>query len=106
MAMTDPDREARANVTMVRSGQKTLSQVIREQGGDPDAHLAEYAADLAKLDAAGIWLDSDVRRVSQAGLTQLRVGASGASAVAAAEPRRREDPAPADAETPPHEEEI
>jgi lambda family phage portal protein len=70
MAMTDPDREARANVTLVRSGQKTLSQVIREQGGDPDTHLAEYAADLAKLDKAGIWLDTDVRRVSQAGLVQ------------------------------------
>jgi lambda family phage portal protein len=74
MPMTEPDREARANVTMIRSGQKTLSQVIREQGGDPDAHLEEYAADMAKLDAKGIWLDSDVRRVSQAGLTQLRVG--------------------------------
>jgi lambda family phage portal protein len=77
MAMTDPDKEARANVIMVRSGQKTFSQMIREQGGDPDTHLAEYAADLAKLDAAGIWLDGDVRRVSQAGLTQMRVGLGG-----------------------------
>jgi capsid protein len=77
MPMTEPDREARANVTMIRSGQKTLSQVIREQGGDPDLQLDEYAKDLAKLDAKGIWLDSDVRRVSQAGLTQLRAGAGG-----------------------------
>lgn len=79
MPMTEPDREARANVIMIRSGQKTLSQVIREQGADPDAHLEEYAADLAKLDAKKIWLDSDVRRVSQAGLTQERAGAGGGS---------------------------
>jgi len=80
MPLTEPDREARANLTMIRSGQKTLSQVIREQGGDPTTHLEEYAADLAMLDDKGIWLDSDVRRVSQAGLTQLRVGSAGESA--------------------------
>lgn len=79
MALTDPDREARANVIMIRSGQKTLSEVIREQGMDPDEHLTEYAEDLAKLDALGIWLDGDVRRVSQAGLAQ-GVGGGGAPA--------------------------
>ena len=102
MAMTEPDREARANVTMIRSGQKTLSQVIREQGGDPVAHLAEYAADMAKLDAAGIWLDSDVRRVSQAGLTQLRVGSNGG--VSGAAGSAPEDPPSDDPETPAEEE--
>jgi lambda family phage portal protein len=77
MPLTDPDKEARANVLMVRSGQKTLSQAIREQGGDPDSVLAEYAADNAKLDKLGIWLDTDVRRVSQAGLTQARPAGTG-----------------------------
>lgn len=101
MAMTEPDREARANVTMIRSGQKTLSQVIREQGGDPDAHLAEYAADMAKLDAAGIWLDSDVRRVSQAGLTQQRAGIGGGGSGEASPDA--EDSAPADPEPEPGE---
>ncbi len=72
MAMTDPNLEARANVVMVRSGQKTLSQVIREQGADPETHLAEYAADLKALDAKGIWLDTDVRRVTQSGLVQTK----------------------------------
>jgi lambda family phage portal protein len=86
MPMTEPDREARANVVMIRSGQKTLSQVIREQGGDPDAQLEEYAADMAKLDEKGIWLDSDVRRVSQAGLTQLRAGAAGGAGYAPQDP--------------------
>lgn len=77
MPMTDPEKEARANVVRIRSGQATLSQVIREQGLDPDRVLAEYAEDNARLDDLGIWLDSDPRRVSQAGLTQLRAGATG-----------------------------
>jgi lambda family phage portal protein len=77
MPMTEVDREARANTQMIRSGQKTLSQVLREQGIDPDEHLEEYASDMAKLDALKIWLDSDVRRVSAAGLTQERVGGGG-----------------------------
>jgi lambda family phage portal protein len=79
MPMTEPDKEARANVIRIRSGQATLPQVLREQGIDPDAFLEEYAAWNKKLDALGVWLDSDPRRVSQAGLTQERVGAGGGS---------------------------
>jgi lambda family phage portal protein len=80
MPMTDPDKEARANVIRLRSGQATLPQVLREQGLDPDAHLAEIAAANKKLDQLGIWLDSDPRRTSAAGLTQERAGAAGGSA--------------------------
>lgn len=75
MPMTDPDKEARANVIRIRSGQASLPEVLREQGIDPDEHLEEIAETNAKLDAFKIWLDSDPRRVSQAGLTQGRVGA-------------------------------
>lgn len=74
MPMIDPDKEGLAYIRRVRSGAMTFSEMIREQGRDPDAHLAEYAEDQKKLDALGIWLDSDVRRVSAAGLTQERVG--------------------------------
>ena len=56
---------------MIRGGLLTLSEAIREQGNDPDEHLAEYAADLKRLDAAGIILDSDVRATSQAGQMQI-----------------------------------
>jgi lambda family phage portal protein len=77
MPMIEPDREARANLMMIRSGQKNLSQVLREMGIDPEAHLAERAEDNALLDQLEIWLDSDPRRVSAAGLTQERVGAGG-----------------------------
>jgi lambda family phage portal protein len=97
MAMTDPDKEARANVVMVRSGQKTLSQVIREQGGDPEAQLEEYAEDLAKLDAKGIILDIDARKVTQAGLTQQVAKPSGSGGAADPGAAAMEDPAAMDA---------
>jgi len=74
MPMLDPDKEGRATSSQVRSGMKTLFQVIREQGLDPEEHLAEIAAANAKLDELGIWLDSDPRRTSAAGLTQASVG--------------------------------
>ena len=96
--MTDPDKEARANVVMVRSGQKTLSQVIREQGMDPDAHLAEYAEDLKKLDEKGIWLDIDPRRVTQSGQGQAQPTPP---APAPEPPTPPEDPTTPDAEPPP-----
>jgi lambda family phage portal protein len=74
MPMIEPDKEGLAYQRLVRNGVMTFSDVVREQGGDPDAHFAEYAADLKRLDEAGIKLDSDVRAVSQAGLTQERGG--------------------------------
>lgn len=77
MPLIEPDKEARAAQLMVRNGQLTFSEMIREQGGDPEAHLAEYAADMAKLKSLGIKLDTNVADVSQAGLTQERVGGGG-----------------------------
>lgn len=76
LPMIEPDKEIRASTQAVRSGVQTLSEVIRERGGDPEAHWAEYAADMARLDALKIKLDSDVRATSQAGLTQERAGLS------------------------------
>lgn len=70
MPMLEPEKEGLAIQRLVRSGAKTISQVLLELGEDPDTHFAEYAADLAKLDALGIVLDSDARRVSAAGLAQ------------------------------------
>lgn len=74
MPMIEPDKEGLALQRLVRGGTMTFSEMVRQQGGDPEAHWAEYAADQAKLDALGIKLDSDVRAVSQAGLTQERAG--------------------------------
>lgn len=77
MPMIEPDKEGLGIQRMVRGGLKTFSEAIREQGYDPDVFLAEYAADLKKLSGLGIQLDSDVRAVSQAGLTQQRAGLGG-----------------------------
>lgn len=77
LPMLEPDKEGLALQRLVRNGTMTYSQMIREQGRDPRAHFAEYAADQKMLDANGIKLDTDVRAVSQAGLTQERVGGSG-----------------------------
>ena len=74
LPMIEPDKEGLAYQRLVRVGAMTPSAMVREQGGDPAAHWAEYAADMATLDALEIQLDSDVRAVSQAGLTQARVG--------------------------------
>jgi lambda family phage portal protein len=87
MPMIEPDKEGLALSRLVRAGVMTHDDMVREQGGDPDAHWDEYAASLAKLDALKIKLDSDVRAVSQAGLTQERVGAGGGAPPAAADDR-------------------
>ncbi len=72
MPMIEPDKEGLAYARLVRTGAMTHDEMVREQGSDPDTHWQEYAAGLKRLDELGIWLDSDVRRVSSAGLTQAR----------------------------------
>ena len=44
--------------------------MIARQGRNPDAVLAEIAATNAKLDALGLVLDSDPRRVTKTGSAQ------------------------------------
>jgi lambda family phage portal protein len=70
LPLLEPDKEGLAYQRLVRTGAMTLSQMIREQGREPAHHLAEYARDLKALDAAGIVLDSDPRRVTAAGQAQ------------------------------------
>lgn len=82
LAMIEPDKEGLAYQRLIRVGAMTPSEMVREQGGDPDAHWAAYAADLQRLDDLKIKLDSDVRAVSQAGLTQQRAGTQNAAAPA------------------------
>lgn len=77
MPMIEPDREGLAYARLMRAGVMTLPEVMRERGKDYAAHIAEIAASNADLDRLGIWLDSDPRRTSAAGLTQERAGAGG-----------------------------
>ena len=75
--MLEPDREGLALTRLVRAGAMTHDEMVRERGQSPTAHWNEYERGLKRLDEKGIWLDSDVRRVSQAGLTQERMSPSG-----------------------------
>jgi lambda family phage portal protein len=84
VAQIDPDKEGQAVKRAIRAGLKTVSGAIREQGLDPETHLAEYAADMRKLDELGITLDSDPRKTTEQGQVQKDTSSSGA------------EPAPAD----------
>jgi lambda family phage portal protein len=59
--LVDPAKEYGALLTAVKAGFITLPEAIRQQGYDPDAVLAEQADYLAKLDAAGVMVESDYR---------------------------------------------
>jgi lambda family phage portal protein len=74
LPMVNPDVEIRANMQAVRSGQKSLSEVIRESGYDPEEVLNEIRDDFERADKLGLVLDCDPRKTSQAGLTQARPG--------------------------------
>ena len=62
--------DAMADLLAMRSGTMTLAQAIARQGHNPDAVLAEIATMNAKLDALGLILDSDPRRVTKTGVMQ------------------------------------
>lgn len=70
MAMIEPDKEGLANQRLVRIGAMTHDQMIREQGGDPEAHWQEYADGLKTLDRLKIILDSDPRKTTSQGQEQ------------------------------------
>ena len=50
----DPKSDVTASVTAIRSGLTSMSQVIRDAGGDPEQVRAEIADDLKQMRAAGI----------------------------------------------------
>jgi lambda family phage portal protein len=68
--LLDPDKEGKANAQLVRSGQMTWPQMVREQGEDPDEQLDEIEAFNKDLDRRGIALDCDPRRMTAAGGAQ------------------------------------
>jgi lambda family phage portal protein len=66
-AMIDPDAEGLAYMRLIRSGLMSHPEVLRERGYDPDAVLAEIAANNKRLDDLGLILDTDPRKTTQAG---------------------------------------
>ncbi|MGE3711819.1 MAG: phage portal protein [Hyphomicrobiaceae bacterium] len=78
----DPLKDAMADLLAMRSGTMTLGQAIARQGHNPDAVLAEIAAMNAKLDALGLVLDSDPRKVTKTGVQQSEPVSSDGNAIA------------------------
>lgn len=54
MPWIDPAKEATANVTLVRAGMKSLSQVIRERGQNPQSVMAEIERERAEAAEKGL----------------------------------------------------
>jgi lambda family phage portal protein len=68
--MVDPVNEGLAIQRNVRSGIQSLSDALRERGMDPQTVFNEIAEDHRTLDRLGIILDSDPRKMTQAGQLQ------------------------------------
>lgn len=68
--MIDPTKETDADLKAVRSGFKTLSEVIREQGNDPDTHFEEIKENNDKIEKYRLKLDSDPRNMTSDGAFQ------------------------------------
>ncbi len=69
--MIDPVKETQAAKDQIRSGFKSLPETVRELGYDPEQTLKEISESNAKLDEAGIILDSDPRKISGGGSFQV-----------------------------------
>jgi lambda family phage portal protein len=65
--LIDPSKEIDATRKAVRSGFMSLSEAIREFGYEPEEVMAEMQADNEQLDAKGLILDSDPRKVTGSG---------------------------------------
>jgi lambda family phage portal protein len=70
----DPQKEVAAYKSAVRSGFKTLGQVISEQGGDIEELLTMRQAELAMLDEKNIITDTDPSEVNGGGGVQPGLG--------------------------------
>lgn len=66
----DPANEGLAILRNVRSGITTMQEELRARGLSPARVLAEMKAWNKMLDEAGVVLDSDPRRMTQAGMAQ------------------------------------
>ena len=66
----DPARDLKAQTGEVRAGFKSWSAVVAERGEDPAEVALQMAEDNAMFDSLGLVLDTDPRKMSQAGQSQ------------------------------------
>lgn len=70
--------DARADLIEVRSGTRSLTEVIQKKGRNPDEVLDEIATTNAKIDEKGLTLDSDPRKIALNGQLQFEEGGENA----------------------------
>ena len=68
----DPEKEVKAQRDAIRSGLKTMSECIAENGGDVEELLVQRQSELAKLDEMNIVVDSDPSATTQSGGSQFK----------------------------------
>ena len=66
----DPEKQANADKTALRTGVKSLYEVVTASGKDFEEHVAEIAASNKLLDKFGLVFDSDPRRTDLRGVEQ------------------------------------
>lgn len=66
----DPQKQADADKTDMRTGAKSLYEIVTARGKDFEEHVAEIAASNKLLDRYGLVLDSDPRRTDGRGVNQ------------------------------------
>lgn len=71
LPMIDPEAEIAASKAAVRAGLSTPDEEVRGRGHSPGSFWRRYADNFKKLDALGITLDSDPRKMSGAGQAQV-----------------------------------
>lgn len=69
--MIDPTKEVTALVKQIRAGLVSRSEVTASLGRDPEDVLSQIEKDNEAADKAGIILDSDPRRVTEGGKSQV-----------------------------------
>lgn len=72
LAFIDPASEGLAILRNVRTGITTMQEELRARGLNPVKVIAEMKAWNKLLDAAGVILDSDPRKMTQAGMAQTQ----------------------------------
>lgn len=70
MKLVEPDKEILASVREIRAGLKSWDEGVSETGRDPDTVFAQIVARKKAFDAAGIVLDTDPSKTTQAGQEQ------------------------------------
>lgn len=97
LAFIDPSNEGLAIARNVRAGISTMPEELRARGLNPTRVVEEIKAWNKKLDDAGVVLDTDPRKMTQAGMAQSAIGPAAPAAAPAKDPADPKDPAAPDA---------